>query len=72
MFMITCLSSSVFFTMLNCPARMRLVLLCCVALYKNKWPLPHFNYNGKYAKAPHLLFCFCSASGGSGFGVFNG
>lgn len=46
-------------------------LQCFMALHKNKWCLSGFNYNGEYAKAPRSLVCFCSASGGSGFGVFS-
>lgn len=50
---------------------MRMVLQCFMVLHKNKWSLSDFNYNGEYAKAPHSLVCFCSVSGGSGFGVFS-
>lgn len=49
----------------------RMVLQCFMAFHKNKWSLSDFNYNGEYAKAPRSLVCFCSVSGGSGFGVFS-
>lgn len=37
----------------------RLVSQCFSVLYKNKWALSNFNYNGEYAAAPHSLVCFC-------------